>query len=87
MIDSWIIILEISVSFVVGVTVLGMVVWGLRSGQFDDGKKMSEGLLFDNNEDLQAAAAAEAKAKDIKNKKLQRELQKLNKENNDISRI
>ena len=84
MIDSWIIVLEISVSLIVGVTVLGMVIWGLRSGQFDDGKKMSEGLLFDSNEDLQAAVAAEQKAKELKNNKIKRDQEKVNKENNDI---
>jgi len=69
MLDNWIVILELSVSFLVAISVLGMVVWGLKSGQFDDGKKMSEGLLFDSNEDLQSAILAEQKQNKMKEKK------------------
>jgi cbb3-type cytochrome oxidase maturation protein len=38
-------------------------VWGLRSGQFDDEKKFTHGLLFDDVEELRDAAKKEAKKK------------------------
>jgi thioredoxin reductase (NADPH) len=36
-------------------------VWGLKSGQFDDEKKFTHGLLFDDEEELRAAAAKDIK--------------------------
>lgn len=38
-------------------------VWGLRSGQFDDEKKFTHGLLFDDEEELREAAKKEEKMK------------------------
>lgn len=44
---------------------LGLIafIWGLRNGQFDDEKKMTQGVLFDGIEDLQNAAKSDKKAK------------------------
>lgn len=39
-------------------------IWGLRNGQFDDEKKMMQGVLFDTTEDLQNAAKSDAKKQD-----------------------
>jgi cbb3-type cytochrome oxidase maturation protein len=41
-------------------------VWGLRSGQFDDEKKFTHGLLFDDEEELRDAAKKEAMQKNTK---------------------
>ena len=42
---------------------------GAKQGQFDDGKKMMDGLLFDSTEDLQDAIKKEQKVKELKKKK------------------
>ncbi|MEA1914751.1 MAG: cbb3-type cytochrome oxidase assembly protein CcoS, partial [Campylobacterota bacterium] len=44
--------LELVVGVIVSFTLLGIFIWALRQGQFDDGKKMMDGLLFDSVEDL-----------------------------------
>jgi thioredoxin reductase (NADPH) len=40
--------------------VLGFI-WGLKSGQFDDEKKFTHGLLFDDEEELREAAKKDKK--------------------------
>lgn len=52
------------VSLLLGLTGLIAFVWGLRTGQFDDEKKMMKGILYDNPEDLNEAAEAEKKRKE-----------------------
>jgi len=42
--------------------------WGLRSGQFDDEKKMMEGVLFDGSEELNEAARMDKKRKEFQAK-------------------
>ena len=69
MLDTWVITLEISVSFIVGVVVLFLVVRAIRNGEFDDGEKMMQGLLYDNNEDLQDAINQEQKVKKLREEK------------------
>jgi len=44
-------------------------VWAAKGGQFDDSKKMMDGLLFDSEEDLQSAYEKEQKVKAMKEKK------------------
>ena len=41
-------------------------VWGLRSGQFDDEKKFTHGLLFDDEEELRDAAKKDGVKKEVK---------------------
>ncbi len=38
-------------------------IWGLKSGQFDDEKKFTHGLLFDDEEELRDAAKKESEKK------------------------
>lgn len=45
-----------------GLGVVGFV-WGLKSGQFDDEKKFTHGLLFDDEEELREAARKDEKKK------------------------
>ncbi len=48
--------------------ILGIFIWGAKSGQFDDSKKMMDGLLFDSQEDLNDAINKERKIKELKEK-------------------
>ena len=61
--------LELIVGIIVSVTLLGIFIWGVKQGQFDDGKKMMNGLLNDSTEDLQDAVKKEEKVKAMKEKK------------------
>ncbi len=61
--------LELIVGIIVSFTLLGVFIWGVKQGQFDDGKKMMNGLLNDSTEDLQDAVKNEEKVKAIKEKK------------------
>jgi len=71
-----ILMLELGVGIVVSFTLLGIFIWAARGGQFDDSKKMMDGLLFDSEEDLRAAVAKEEKIKALKAKKAKRETEK-----------
>ncbi len=64
-----ILVLELGVGIVVSFTLLGIFIWAAKGGQFDDSKKMMDGLLFDSEEDLQAAVDKEKKIKALKEKK------------------
>lgn len=61
--------IELVVGIIVSFTLLGIFIWGVKQGQFDDGKKMMNGLLNDSTEDLQAAVKKDEKVKDLREKK------------------
>jgi len=62
--------IELVVGILVSFTLLGIFIWGVRQGQFDDSKKMMNGLLHDSTEDLQAAFKKDEKVQELKaNKK------------------
>ncbi len=61
--------LELVVGMIVSFTLLGIFIWGARQGQFDDGKKMMNGLLNDSTDDLQDAIKRDEKVKAMKEKK------------------
>jgi len=61
--------LELVVGIIVSFSLLGIFIWGARQGQFDDGKKMMNGLLNDSPEDLQDAVKKDEKVKMMKEKK------------------
>jgi len=65
-----ILILELTVGIIVSFTLLGIFIWAARGGQFDDSKKMMDGLLFDSEDDLQSAYEKEQKVKAMKEKKV-----------------
>jgi len=67
-----ILILELTVGIIVSFTLLGIFIWAAKGGQFDDSKKMMDGLLFDSEEDLQRAYEQEQKIKALKEKKAQK---------------
>ncbi|PIF04456.1 MAG: cbb3-type cytochrome oxidase assembly protein CcoS [Arcobacter sp.] len=61
---------ELVIGIIVSFTLLGIFIWGAKQGQFDDGKKIMNGLLNDNIEDLQDAVKKDEKVKRLKvNKK------------------
>ena len=80
MFDTWVIAMEITVSFLIGAIVLFLVVRSIKNGEFDDGDKMMGGLLFDSNEDLQDAILQEKKEKQLRENRQNNK----NKEKNDI---
>lgn len=57
------------VSLIVSFSVLGVFIWGAKDGQFDDSKRMMDGLLFDSQEDLQDAIEKENRKKEAKKDK------------------
>jgi len=58
--------IELVVGIIVSFTLLGIFIWGAKQGQFDDSKKMMNGLLNDSTEDLQAAVKKDEKVKELK---------------------
>lgn len=62
--------LELLVAVIVSFSLLGIFIWAVKQGQFDDGKKMMNGLLFDSTEDLQDAIRKENKIKELKENKI-----------------
>lgn len=63
--------IELVVGIIVSFTLLAIFIWGARQGQFEDSKKMMDGLLFDSPEDLQDAVEKEKRVKELKEKKKQ----------------
>jgi len=61
--------IELVVGIIVSSTLLGIFIWGVKQGQFDDGKKMMNGLLNDSTEDLQSAIKRDEKVKELKKMK------------------
>lgn len=49
------------VGLFISFAVLGIFIWGAKGGQFDDSRKMMDGLLFDSEEDLNDAVNREKK--------------------------
>ena len=72
-----VLVLELTVGIIVSFTLLGIFIWAAKNGQFDDSKKMMDGLLFDSQEDLQAAVDRENKIKALKEKKAKKKESKV----------
>ena len=52
------------VGLFISFAILGIFIWGAKGGQFDDTKKIMDGLLFDSQEDLNDAINREKKLKE-----------------------
>jgi nitrogen fixation-related uncharacterized protein len=63
--------LELIVGVVVTFTLIMVFVASAKSGNFDDQKKMMDGMLFDSPDDLRAAADKEEKQEAMRAKKLE----------------
>lgn len=67
--SSWVIAMMLGVSTLLGALGLGALLWGLRTGQFDDPKKFLDGAQLDSEEALQDAVKMEKKKEEILKKK------------------
>ena len=54
------------VGIILSAAMLLIFIWAARSGQFDDAKKMTHGLLYDSVEDLNDAIKKENNLKEAK---------------------
>ena len=66
--SSSIMALMIGVSTFLGALGLIALIWGIRTGQFDDQSKFIDGARFDNEEELRDAILMEEKQKTAKEK-------------------
>jgi len=67
--NSAILWLELAVGVIISFILLGIFLWAIKGGQFDDSKKMMDGLLFDSTDDLQDAIKKDQKVKELKKAK------------------
>ena len=58
-----VLIMELIFGLILSMIVLAVMVWGAKSGQFDDGEKQNSGLLFDSPDDLNDAINRDNKKK------------------------
>ena len=63
-----IIIVMIGISTLLGATGLAALLWGVKTGQFDDKSKFIDAARFDNEEELRDAVMMEEKKKARKQK-------------------
>lgn len=61
--------LELIVGIIVSFSLLGIFIWAVKQGMFDDSSKMMDSPLFDSTEDLQNAIKKDEKIKQMKAKK------------------
>ncbi len=61
--------LELIVGIVVTFILILIFVLSAKKGNFDDQKKMMDGMLFDSPDDLRSAVKQEAKQEEMKKKK------------------
>jgi len=64
-----IIILMLSVSTLLGALGLIALIWGVKTGQFDDQNRFIDGARYDNVEDYRDAVMMEQKKKERESKK------------------
>ena len=67
--DGWLIAMMLGASTLLGAFGLWALLWGIRSGQFDDQQKFIDGTQFDSEEALKDAVAMEKKREEILKKK------------------
>ena len=61
--------LELIVGIIVSFSLLGIFIWAVKQGMFDDSSKMMDSPLFDSTQDLQNAIKKDEKIKQMKEKK------------------
>ena len=67
--DGWVIAMMLGASTLLGAFGLWALLWGIRSGQFDDQKKFIDGAQFDSEEALNDAVMMERKKEAIMREK------------------
>lgn len=68
-----IIVLMIGISTFLGALGLWALLWGLKTGQFDDQEKFLDGARFDGEDELQDALMMEKKKQEALERKKERE--------------
>lgn len=71
--NSGMIAVMLGVSLLIGLLGLIAFIWGLRSGQFDDEKKFTQGLLIDGVDELNDAYRNELKRESMRESAIQSE--------------
>jgi cbb3-type cytochrome oxidase maturation protein len=61
--------LMLSVSLFLGMAGLAAFIWAFKSGQFEDEEKFTHGLLFDGEDELNAARDMEIKKAELEKKR------------------
>jgi cbb3-type cytochrome oxidase maturation protein len=67
--DNWLVAMMLGASTLLGAFGLWALLWGLRTGQFEDTKKFLDGALLDSEEALHDAIEMENRKKEILKKK------------------
>ena len=67
--DAWVIAMMLGASTLLGAFGLWALLWGIKSGQFDDHQKFLDGAQFDSEEALRDAVMMEKKKEAIVRKK------------------
>lgn len=67
--SNWVIAMMLGVSTLLGAFGLFALLWGLKTGQFDDEEKFLNAARYDSEEDLQDAVMMEKKKKQALQKK------------------
>ena len=67
--DAWVIGMMLFISTLLGGLGLVALLWGLRTGQFDDTKKFLDGARFDGEEELKDAVMMEEKKKELQKRR------------------
>jgi len=75
-VSDYIMALMLGVSTFLGALGLAALLWGLRTGQFDDRSKFLDGARFDNEEELRDAVLMEQKKKEALERKKRAEKEK-----------
>ena len=70
--DAWVIAMMIFISTLLGAFGLFALVWGLKTGQFDDTSKFLDGARFDGEEELKDAVMMEQKKKELEERRKDR---------------
>ena len=69
--NSGMIAVMLGVSLLIGLLGLIAFIWGLRTGQFDDEKKFTQGLLMDSVDELNDAYRNELKRESVRDSAFQ----------------
>ena len=67
--DNWLVAMMLGASTLLGAFGLWALLWGLRTGQFEDTKKFLDGALLDSEEALHDAIDMENRKKEILKKR------------------
>jgi cbb3-type cytochrome oxidase maturation protein len=66
--DSWVVAMMLGASLFLGGIALIAFLWGIKSGQFDDAKRMMNQVQFDDEKELNDAADQQKKREALKKK-------------------